>query len=89
MEAAAATVLVRLPQAEVMGRKMITSLVVAMVAAMASSAEATATEVPEVLEVVTKAVASAVAPATRVVIIAKDRVTERWSRRRTPSSCRA
>lgn len=88
MEAAAvaATVLVRLPQAEVMGRKMITNQVVAMVAAMASSAEATATEV---LEVVTKAVASAVAPATRVVIIAKDRVTERWSRRRTPSSCRA
>lgn len=64
--------------------------VVVAAAATADSAEATATvpeEVAVALEVVTKAVATAVAPATRVVIIAK--VTERWSRRKTPSSCRA
>lgn len=73
---------------EATGRKMITKPGVAMAAAMASSAEATAT-VPalEAHEVVTQAVATAVAPATRVVLIAK--VTEKWSRRRTPSSCRA
>lgn len=68
--------------------KMITSPVAATEAATVVNAEATATVPAEaaVLEVVTKAVATAVAPATRVVIIAK--VTERWLRRRIPSSCR-
>lgn len=74
--------------AEATERKMNTNPGVAMVAAMASSAEATATvPVLEALEVVTQAVVTAVAPATRVVLIAK--VTEKWSRRKTPSSCRA
>lgn len=74
--------------AEAMERKMNTNPGVAMAAAMANSAEATATvPVLEALEVVTQAVATAVAPATRVVLIAK--VTEKWSRRKTPSSCRA
>lgn len=78
---------VRLAEAA-MERKMNTNPGVAMAAAMANSAEATATvPVLEALEVVTQAVATAVAPATRVVLIAK--VTEKWSRRKTPSSCRA
>lgn len=94
MQEAAAMVL-RVHPAEATEGKMITNPVAVTVAAAmadnaAVAAAATATvpeEVAVALEVVTKAVATAVAPATRVVIIAK--VTEKWSRRKTPSSCRA